>query len=218
MCMHSGASSSAKLPSGKLESSSGITTCTDSAPACTIVICACMPLSSNSTHLIHALGSPAQLPQHSYIHRLIPNHCNAHLTQAAPRQTRCHACTCCRRPNGHTLCIDHNSAQHMISCLQNMLCDYLATKLKTDIASGLLCNATCAHAKKLGSSIISLSALLNGLIHCMLIDDSVLPEAVMIAQIARSWSLDPADACLYTHATALFFRITLHCVSLLRTN
>jgi hypothetical protein len=71
-----------------------------------------------------------------------------------------------------------NSARHISTDrLQNRLCDQLATTQRIDCASGLVCNATYAHAKRgPESSITLLFSSMVGLISSLLIH-SVLPES-----------------------------------------
>jgi hypothetical protein len=84
--------------------------------------------------------------------------------------------------------------------LQNRLCDQLATKQRIDGASGLVCNATCAHAKQHACSITLLFSSMVGLISSLLINEychnriDAVTITIAPPATARSWSLDSAGA------------------------
>ena len=109
----------------------------------------------------------------------------------------CHGCASCCRPSlQHTRHGSSSARVEHTSVACEIGSDQLASKLRIDSASGLICNATCAHAKQHGFSITLLFSTMVGLISSLLITHCCRIDAVTIASpsAARSWSLDPTDA------------------------
>ena len=188
MCMHSGLPSSAKLPSGELESSSSITSCAPVASWSRVALQhACCWLSANS----HAckttdLGQASWLPQRLYILLLIP-YMVMQLRCRLPPKACCRGCASRCRPSLPHTRRGSSSASHehsSVAC-ETTSVHQLASKLRTDGASGLICNATCAlaaHSQHTHQEAFldRIAVFIDGWPHLQRVHHSALLEAMLL--------------------------------------